>query len=228
MSAKTDIFNLALDAAGNRNDVSAPDEGSREAKVCLRWYDTVVDQVLAAAPWPSATAYSRLAVLSERDVDLDWTNNDPDPGWRFAYALPSDLVLPRNLSDFGRFVISLTNEAAPKKAIMAHTENAILTYTRRLTDIALWDVSLRLAIIRALAAVITMPLQGKPDRAELNLGLANQTILEMRVAQANLNENQLESIPEWLSARGFGVTQSSRYYYPFGPLLAITEGVGVL
>lgn len=90
----TGIFNLACSAIGTRARIASPTENSREAEVCRDWYDLIRDRVLQMAPWPEATAWSRLALLQERDDTLDWASTDPDPGFRYMYALPSDYIYP--------------------------------------------------------------------------------------------------------------------------------------
>lgn len=222
----TALFNLSLDAAGCRQTVSIHTERSREAETCNRWYESVRDQVLRAAFWSSAKGAARLSVVVERDVDVAWATTDPDPGWRYSYSTPNDMLVPRFLTDFTRF--ELTNAPDNSSRIISQTEQAVLIYTKKQTEIDAWDVDLRMAIIYALASHICLPLQGKLDRVQLSVERANALITNARVNDANINENQYESMPEWYTARGFvGTTVPSRYYYPYGPILAVTEGVDI-
>ena len=222
---KTGVFNLALDASGSRHTVTAPTEKSREAEICNRWYDPVVDQVLSAAFWPTGRGNERLALQAERDPGEAWVETDPDPGWLYSYAAPSDMLHPRHMSDYSRFVLGTT---ANERRILTNTPDAILTYSARQTNVGLWDPELLMAIVYALAAHITLPLQGKPARAQLVGDKANQLILQARVSAANSDENQQDSIPPWLSARGYtGELAVSRYIYPYGPLINVLGGLGV-
>lgn len=221
----TQVFNLALDASGSRHTILNLTEESREAEVIGRWYPTVRDQVLRAAFWPSAQAFQRLGVLVARE-DAPWVDTDPDPGAAFAYAAPSDMIAPRFLSDFTRFTLSRRPDNSV--AIMTNSQEVILSYTMRQAHVDAWDSSLRMAIIYALAAHITSPLQGNTDRAQLNIGLANQLILDARVLNANVDENQFETLPPWIAARGYtGGTIPSRFFYPYGPMLALSEVTSV-
>lgn len=220
------IFNLALSAVGSKSSISSPTERSREAEVCNLWYESVRDQVLHAAPWPATRASARLAVLAERDVADAWVASDPDPGYAFAYSAPSNMLRPRHLADFTRFILGVTT--TNKRAIMTNTEDAILIYTKRQTNPNLWDSELHLAVVYALAAHIAMPLTAKLERAKYVEAQANNIITAARVAAANVDENQYESIPDWFAARGYaGVAPLTRYVYEFGPLIQVTSGVGV-
>lgn len=220
-NSEVEIYNLALNAVGTEDTVALPTEASREAQVCRLWFGIVRDQVLRAAPWPCAKAYARLAVLAERNDTLAWTNTAPDPGSRFAYATPADMLAPRNLSTLERFKLSVYQG---QTAVMTETENAILEYTLSQTNIALWDVQLKMAIVHALAAMIAMPLTGKPGRAKEAQDQANTMIWQARTSQSNTDEGTLETIPDWILARGYaGPITTQRYYYPWGPTIAAVE-----
>lgn len=226
MMGPTEICNLALDAAGSRHTISSPTEVSREAEVCNRWYPVIRDLVFRAAFWPNLSAYSRLALLAERDADAVWTDAAPDPGWRFVYSVPNGMIAPRYLSDFSRFI--LTSRSDNAAALATQTESAVLTYTKRVEDPDAWDTGLRAAIIYGLAANIVMPLQGKLERMRTALQIANESITQARANNANVAENQYDNIAPWHAARGFsGDTTPSRFFYPYGPMLNVTEGIGV-
>ncbi len=189
------------------------------------WFGPVRDQVLRAAYWPSAKAFARLALLATRDDTLAWASGDPEPGFRYAYAEPSDMLGPRYLTSYGRFTLGIH---AGAKAIMTQEESALMAYTKSETNVGLWDVQLQFAIAHALAAFIAMPLHGKPSRAKKAEDTANNLIMEARVAAANSEENQFDSIPDWIAARGFsGAAPVSRFIYPYGPMISALEASAV-
>lgn len=222
----TGMYNLALSAAGTEASVSAPTEQSREAEVCTFWYEIARDQILRAAHWPSAKGFAILPVLKERDTALDWTIDDPEPGYAFAYGVPDDMLFPRYLTTFTRFSMGLYQNTT--QAIMTNLEQAILVYTLRQTQVQAWDPQLQLAIAFALAAYITMPLLGKIKRAELMQKTANGLINEARAAMLNSTDDEYQSVPEWITARGYsGAAPATRFIYPFGDLIQVTGGVSV-
>ena len=66
IASEVGIYNLALNAVGERSNLSATTENSRQAEVCRLWYEPVLEQILAAAHWPEATKIVYLAELAER------------------------------------------------------------------------------------------------------------------------------------------------------------------
>lgn len=206
--SKVELFNLALSACGADLGVSAPDEQSREADLCRLWYSTVLDMVISTAAWPSVRAYSRLALLTERDPDALWLPADPDPQWRYAYAVPSDLLHPYHLSTFERFEYSSAR-------ISANAEQPILYYNRRVDDPALWDQGLRDALIHMLAAKIARPLTGKSTIVQQNFELAQIAVQNAQGLAANSQEMPTESMPDWLQARGTTLLAPDKFIYPF-------------
>jgi len=212
------LFNLALSSCGTRAAVSSPNENSREAEICRTWYPIVRDHILRAAPWPSTRAEKRLAVLAERDFDLQWTSTDPSPTFTYAYSVPADMLAPRHLTDYSRFILGVHNGTT--SAIMTNSEDAILVYTRRQTDPNMWDTQLQLAIAFGLGSFICKPLNGKVSTANAMREEANGLINSARVSAANTDFVAQESSPDWLAKRGSAYdAPSTRYIYPLGTML---------
>lgn len=207
------IYNMALSALGTRAAVAATNEGSPEANACSTWYEPVRDQVFRAAPWPSLTGVARLAVKAERDDSVGWATTDPEPGWRFSYLQPSDMIRPRSLADFSRFKIGLS--ADNTKILLANGEQAILTYTRQVKFVNLWDIDLQQAVAFALAAHVAKKITGNLSDVNAMFSLAGDKIATAREHSANENNFYLETTPEWLAARGYADNAPvSRYIFP--------------
>lgn len=217
------LYNLALNAIGARSNISLPSEDSREAEVCNLWFPNIRDQILASAPWPEATKMERLALLSVHDnTNGLWLQGDPRPDLLNAYALPTDLLRPHYITNYTHFTIQSYGDE--NRALMTNGESPILIYTFRHTKPAFWGQELQMAIMYGLAAAACVPLTGKTSRAKLLLEQANQAIIAARETAANLSTERFESLPDWISARGFsdGALQS-RYFYPFGSLLSVSN-----
>lgn len=219
VSSEVQIYNLALNAIGSRDNISLPTEDSREAEVCRLWYPLIRDQLLAAAAWPEATKFRAMSLLAE--AEDEWATGAPRPGYTYVYTLPSDLLRPQYLTDFSHFLI--TGYDDNQKALHTNTESAILAYTMRLTNISLWSSELQMAVVYGLAAHICMPLSGKPSRAKMLVQDANNLLYMARESAANASTERHESVPDWIAARGYNFGASNRYVYPYGSLLSITN-----
>lgn len=217
ISSETSIYNLALNAIGARNNVTSPTENSREAEVCSLWYSAVRDQILEAAAWPESTKFAHLALISTQDDDT-WTSGEATPGKQFAYAKPVDMLRPQYLNGFGQF--QMTNGPNGQVYINTNSEQAMMFYTFRNELVAQWSASLQMAVVYGLAGHISMPLTGKTQRTNLMFNQANQLIMQARENAANVNTAPvLESIPDWISGRGYTAVSQTHYVYPFGNLL---------
>lgn len=215
------VYNLACSAIGTRARIASPTEASREAEVCQDWYETVRDRVLTMAPWPEARATARLALRVARDDTADWVATDPSPSYLFSYNLPSDYLWPRYLSDYSGFQMEVTS--GNTLALMSNMEEPILHYTKRQTDPTLWSPQLHMAIVYSLASFISMPLHGKSGRANIVMGQANQIITDARVLAANTDNTSLDTMPDWIAARGFSGSQYSRFFYPQAPAWSLGD-----
>lgn len=218
ISSEVGLYNLALNAVGSRDNISSPTENSREAEVCQLWYTTVRDQILAAAPWPEATKVRSLSLLAEA-TGAEWAFGDPKPGYSYVYGAPSDMLRPQYLTDFSRF--NLANYGGNQQAINTNAAPALLAYTFRLENISLWGAELQMAVVYGLAAHICMPLTGKPSRGRVLAQEANNRIWAARESAANASDERYDSVPDWISARGYSDATSARYVYPFTNTLSL-------
>lgn len=214
------LWNLAIHSVGTRGRVAAENERSREAEICREWYPQVRDQVLSAAHWSSVRGVYQLPLLAERDLVLDWQPTDPEPPWIYAYGLPNDFLYPRHLDQFSTFQMTTYNN---NRALVSNQPNAILLYTKRDVNVSVWEHGLYMAVMYALAAAIAEPMHGKAQRGAKAAAQANDMLMAARVNSANESQNTFDSVPDWFTARGVGLTQIySQYIYPYGPLLTRT------
>lgn len=213
----TTLYNLALDKIGARNKIALPSEQSREAEACNLWYPNIRDQILASAPWPEATKMARLALLSTQEDD-SWSVGNPRPDLQNSYALPADLLRPQYISNYESF--SIQSFDSENRALMTNAASPVLVYTFRQTLLSMMSPDLQMAIMHGLAASICMSLTGKTSRVKLLIDQANSVIISAREAAANTDNEMFDSVPDWITARGYsgGIT-SPRFFYPFGGLL---------
>lgn len=223
ISSEVQIYNLALNAVGERSNISLPTEKSRAAEVCRLWYDPVREQALSAAPWPEVTKIIYLAETAVREND-DWLETEPRPGYAYAYALPTDMLRPQYLTDFTRFLLTTLGGS---KVLHTNTFEAAFAYTYDETNPTMWSPELRMAIAYGLAANICMPLSGKPSRAKMLADKANELIIGARLSAANASTEQMDAVPEWIAARGYTGTTNAQYIYPLGGLFTMGVAAGV-
>lgn len=210
------LYNLALSAIGTRAKISSITEGSRESEICQLWYETVRDQLLRSAHWPSCRAVAQLTLDVERSIVNDWSTSDPEPPWYYRWNLPQDFLYPRHLESYKNFELTQSS-GVPK--LLTQVDEPILTYTKKQTVVSAWDPGLWNAMIYALAGHIAMPLHGKPGRAMEALQEANNKILDARIMLANQNMLEMDSVPDWLLARGVSAgALSSKFIYQYGPM----------
>lgn len=221
------VFNLAISSIGSRGiKLSSVDEASPHAEECRLWYEPVRDQVFRAAFWPVNKAYQRLALIATRDSAADWVATDPEPGWSFVYAAPSDMLRPRYLTTYERFTTGVYDGGGGDvPVIYTSAENPILVYTKDQPVVSLWDSQLYTAVAMALGYFVALPLHGKRVFADRALEQANALLMEARLSAANEEENKIDQLPPWLQARGFqGQPTINQFTYPYGPLIGATSG----
>lgn len=220
----TELFNQALSEAMGRGRVTSPDEPTREAELCSLWYDSSRREVLSAAFWRSARTFARLAPKATRDQEAEWVRTDPSPNWSRSFALPADMLRPRYLDNYANFTLDVDPVGKVEQFLMTDAENPILYYTFDQANIPTWEPTLRAAIVAVLGARVSTGLNGKLSVRRELLDGANNLIESARSHDANDEHTRYEVLPEWIQMRDYanpGFSQSARYIYPFGEVLAV-------
>lgn len=207
------VWNMAVSACGNKADISTEDENTKAANLCRLWYPLVRDNVIKAGDWPSARKHDYLALKATRDETKTWTKSDPAPGWKFAYAQPSDMLAPRHLHSYSRFERSWLDDA---NTIVTNQEQAILHYMFQQKDVTKWDADLEQAIVLNLAHAICQQLTGTRSLTESLQGRAQEALLRGQTATANENDQIVEGEVSWFNSRGFSDHSSdTKFIWPY-------------
>lgn len=195
------ICNMALGRIGVSAKIAALTDATNPARACETYYEATRDRLLEACPWPWANKRATLAAIADGERD----------GWTYAYALPVDCLVPRQLNpetrnpsvrDLLAFVIEY-DEATQKPILLADQEAPELLYTATfpLDRVGHFPPAFTDALAWALAAELVMPLSVKMDfrvRAEQMAALT----LERALATAlNSEQRDVEPDAESISAR---------------------------
>lgn len=201
MPSATDICNLALSHLGDDSNVAAidPPEATPEASYCAVFYPMARDETLERHSWGFATGRKALTLLDETA-----------DGWGYVYAAPSDLLHPQALfasgyeRDNGTDEFTIEVDDSGQQIILTDTENAVLRYTRKITDTSKFTPLFVLAVSWSLAGKLAGPiLKGDAGRIaskeclqgfEYQLGLASQS-------DANGQRVNASALPDWIEAR---------------------------
>jgi len=97
MTTPATIANQALDAIGIGADIEIGDleEGTREAKVCLRAYGKCLRQLLRGANWDFARKTAPLVLLADASGQTQNVGNMVPIPWIYEYSYPIDCMKMR-------------------------------------------------------------------------------------------------------------------------------------
>jgi hypothetical protein len=213
------IYSAALSAMGGKGRLITLSDNTREREECDIWYAQVRDQVQEAAYWPSSRITARLTLLTTRDQSVDWVSTDPETDFIYKYALPTNCLRPWYLANFEQFMLAF-DVTTSKVTLHTNVQDAVLIYAMSQADPAVWTPGQRSATLFGLAAAISFGLTNNRGIEGKNYQIANENIMQARVATANAPTYQLESIPPALAARGFEGFSEDRFYYPYGQLFS--------
>lgn len=213
------IYNAAISAAHGKGRLTSLSDVSREKSECDIWYDQVRTQILEAAYWPPARRTSRLTLKSTRDQTLDWVPGDPETQFLYKYSLPTNCIRPWYLVNYEQFIVSF-DPVDGINVLNTNVEDATLVFAADQTNPAFWSPGLRASVIYALAATISGAIKGDQALKQTNFTLANDQIMQARMNVAGLWNEQQETLPPPLAARGHTIAEETRFYYPYGDMFA--------
>ena len=224
------LYNTALSHVGAAHTVLDTASTAPPVAACNLHYDNVRQTILRAAHWNCAKRHKRLVQQAEYDGSSAWAAGDPDPGYRFSYDFPDDMLAARYMVDFSRFTLGHdgTQPIINSNIGGDDADDApVLVYTIDVTDPSKWEPDLYQAIAFGLAAHISMGLTGKIQRTRGLLDFANSLLLEARANTANEREAEIRATSEALQNRGHPLQVVSPYVYPYGHLMNVGGVVNV-
>jgi hypothetical protein len=197
MASKTQIANQALIAIGVTAQIANLEtETSKEAIAIRLIFEDEVDFVLRDFPWPFATAYASLGLVTD----------DPNNDWDYAYRYPSDAVFVRRIATtLGRdnsepppYRIGRDDEG---RLIYSDEVNANIEYTSRIFDSNELDPIFVSALVWKLGAKLAPSMSKIKDMAKTAWAMYEVEIDKAK--SVSLNESQSEPAPdaEWITAR---------------------------
>lgn len=147
---ETQIANLALSYLGAAT-IASLDEASQEARTCKAFYDQARDVTLTRL---SPAFAQGLKVLASVDMPTGYEDS-----WGYAYAYPSDCLKARKIIESGQSVRGMAHDyEIGGGVILTDAYQAVLLYTKRVSDTGQFDPLFVQALAARLAADIALPL----------------------------------------------------------------------
>ena len=198
MASQVEIVNRALLNLGTRAQIEAIDEGSTEAVFAQGLWDQTLESTLAAFPWPFATAFQALALLT----------TTPPGIWDYVYRYPANCVRGRYFVNSAgiRNVDTIIPwevgwDGASGRVVFTDEPSAVLCYTALITDPTVYDVHFNFVLAWALAAALAIPLTENPRLRQEAHTIYQDALRQGRVAMGNERGQDAPATPTLVSAR---------------------------
>ena len=202
------IVNMALSHIGAKDTIESLDEASVEARTGKVWYNHARLSCLEAHGWTFARKRLELA-LDEEDAPLDWD---------YRYQYPSDCIVARRIVNFGlssynNWRVPYDNETdaiafevelastGDRHTILTNQAEAVLLYTRDISDTYMFSNHFIHAMSYALAGYMAFKLTGKLAVKQLMEQNFVRTITQAAAINANEGIAKAPRDAEWLRAR---------------------------
>lgn len=190
------ICNLALaNIQIYQSIVDLATDSTKEGKVCRLWYDTSLAWMLEDYDWNFARRRVAAALVSSTQIPDYFT---------YAYAYPSDALKIRKIEVPGvrtpysdqriRFEPAGENsDTGDYKVIYTNQINAILVYTKNITDAGLFPNKFAVALSWLVAANISGPLAAKGPLSQM--AQQQSLITRFSAIESDLKEVQEDAEP---------------------------------
>lgn len=210
------ICNLALNHLGSDALLSSinPPDGSTESGYCARYYPVARQELIEMFPWTFAKTRVALSQVT-----------NPSSTWTYAYAAPSDMVQPQRiltastLDAYGFFPfggllradeVALFTERGSAQfesengMLLTHEPDAVLLYTRDITDTSKFTAGFTVALSYLLASYLAGPVLKGSTGADAALRLrkvAQGKAGEATTNDANSSVETSQYVPEHIRRR---------------------------
>lgn len=188
VTSEVEIMNSALIKLGAERIIS-PDDQNNRARLVKEQYPKVRDVLMRSHPWKFSTGYASLAQITPKPVEIF--------DYQYAYQLPSDCarVFSTNLDATDDW------EEISGGILVANESVVSIKYSKRITNVTLFDDAFSEVLAYALAADIAYALTQSTAQAE---GMEKKYRYEL--SQARSMSAQVGSVKrvisdEWLSVR---------------------------
>lgn len=211
------LFNQALSVVGSDPVVTDPNAATKAVTILQLWYPVARRAVFSSAHWPDLRSHSRLALIATRDPNLTWTSADPAPEFQYAFAYPTEMILPQYMQDFSRFSLS---KVGSQKAINSNNLTPILCYSKDNDDPGSWDPDLYMCVVWSLAACINMAKNGQMALTQKLERQVTDLIAQTFANAANSDDTYYEAMPSFWAGTGFTIPGGqTQFIYPTSSFL---------
>jgi len=189
MASEVQICNLALSHLGNRGRIASisPVDGSAESDYCASFFALARNELLEMADWTFARKRVELALVT-----------GPTTSWAYAYALPSDCMVPRRILTDATGNMEEDGEPYNIEGtyLFSDKQNAVLVYTRPITDAGTFSPSFVTAMSYLLASYLAGPILKGLDGTKASIEYRKIAASMANTASAN-DANRSELPVAW-------------------------------
>lgn len=224
MASEVDISNIALAHLGDTATVASlyPPEGSAQAEHCARFYPVARDALLEMHAWSFATRRIALPLL-----------NTVVSTWAYVYKMPNDVinvmaVIPPEANDdysmrmsypsqygYNPEIIPSAGSYIPQpyhietladgtQVVMTNQENAVLRYTRKVTDTTQFSPLFTTTLTWFLASMLAGPMiKGDVGAAEAKRCLQMMQVYLTEATASDAQQRNIHPNPvvPWMAGR---------------------------
>ena len=189
MQSDVEICNQALIAIG-QSQISSLQDRTNAARLCARLYPARRDELLRMYDWNFARFIAQLPALADAPVF----------GYARAFALPADCLAMRGTDQDEDGAITSAWEVQGRTVVTDLSAPLNITYTRAITETALFDALFATALGLRIARDLALPLANSVALRSEMASDFNATIILGRGASYR-ESRQDEDEYNWLKAR---------------------------
>lgn len=116
--------------------------------------------------------------------------------WSYCYDRPSDCLSVRNINDDPDIMFEIIDDG-----LLCNEEDVFITYTKQVTNVALFDVTFVSALASRLAGELAIAITGSAKKMELNLSFSQALITNAKTSDAKETKEETYNENKYADAR---------------------------
>ena len=199
VSSDVEICNIALDYL-NVNNITALDEGTKQAKKCKFWYPIVRNKLLTNLN--ASFSIARTVLAEDANYKKNYIDKDKKKiyGYENAFVIPDDCL---QIICVGNPLDNELYQIEGKYVFCNRQKTCPITYVKDITNVQLYDAHFVILFALSLAEHICLSLTEDTEKYQTIMQLAQQEYVNCSTKYGNDNKITVINEPRFRNARYF-------------------------
>lgn len=194
-TSKVQIYNITLNILGITQQIDNCDSQDNRVITLNNYYNLARDYVLKDFDWNFASSFKTLSLANKKPHQNKYL---------YCYDYPIDCVCARDIFSTYSYKLEkfeIANDENSNKVILTDLENAVLRYTKKVSDEFYFSSEFTLALCHYLASLCSYSLIGSVQKGQIALNKYKSLLSHAKYLDAQEGNEEIYKDETYLDSR---------------------------